>query len=98
MTVVDPINNSTVTFVDLTVPTGNDAVDELTAANLIMPEPCPFLNRSFPICSIVRPTETKGAAMGLVRAFTADGLFIGQTGEFIQLLNDLATDADQAQR
>jgi hypothetical protein len=99
LTVVDPINNnSTVTFVDLTVPTGNDAVDELIAANLIMPEPCPFLNRSFPVCSIVRPTETKGAAMGVVKAFTADGLFIGQTNEFMQLLNDLATDADQAQR
>ena len=99
LTVVDPINNnSTVTFVDLTVPTGNDVVDELIAANLIMPEPCPFLNRSFPVCSIVRPTETKGAAMGAVKAFTADGLFIGQTGEFMQLLNDLATDADQAQR
>jgi len=36
--------------------------------------------------------------MGVVQAFTADGLFIGQTGEFMQLLNDLATDADQAQR
>jgi hypothetical protein len=99
LTVVDPINNnSTVTFVDLTVPTGNDAVDELIAANLIMPEPCPFLNRRFPVCSIVRPTETKGAAMGVVKAFAADGLFIGQTGEFMQLLNDLATAADQAQR
>jgi hypothetical protein len=99
LTVVDPINNnSTVTFVDLTVPTGNDVVDELLAANLIMPEPCPFLKRSFPVCSIVRPTETKGAAMGVVKAFTADGLFIGQTGEFMQLLNDLATDADQAKR
>ena len=63
-----------------------------------MPEPYPFLNRSFPICSVVRPTETKGAAIGAVQAFTADGLFIGQTGEFMQLLNDLATDADQAQR
>jgi len=99
LTVVDPINNnSTVTFADLTVPTGNDVADELIAANLIMPEPCPFLNRSFPVCSIVRPTETEGAAMGVVQAFTADGLFIGQTGEFMQLLNDLATDADQARR
>ena len=98
LTVVDPINSSTVTFVDLTVPTGNDAVDELLEANLIMPEPCPFLNRSFPACSIVRPTETNGAAMGALKALTADGLFIGQTGEFAQLLNDLATDADQAGR
>ena len=94
LTVVDPINNnSTVTFVDLTVSTPND---ELLEPNLIMPEPCPFLNRSFPVCSIVRPTETKGAAMGAVKALTADGLFIGQTAEFMQLLTDLATDADQA--
>src|SRR5262249_59691474 len=81
LTVVDPINNSTVTFVDLAVPTGNDAVDELLEANLIMPEPCPFLNRSFPVCSSVRPTETKGAAMGALKAHTAAGLFIGQTPE-----------------
>src|SRR5215470_4206227 len=98
LTVVDPINNSTVTFVDLTVPTGNDAVDEFLEANLIMPEPCPFLNRSFPVCSIVRPTETEGAAMGALKALMADGLFIGQTPQFFQLLNDLARDADQARR
>jgi len=96
LTVVDPINNSTVTFVDLlTVPTTND---ELLEANLIMPEPCPFLDRTFPICSIVRPTETRGAAMGAAMALANDGLFIGQAGEFMQLLNDLATDADQARR
>jgi hypothetical protein len=92
LTVVDPINNSTVTFVDLTAST-----DTLQRANLIMPEPCPFLNRTkFPICSITRPTETEGAAMGAVKTLTADGLFIGQTSEFSQLLQDLATDADQA--
>ena len=94
LTVFDPINNSTVTFVDLTAST-----DELLQANLIMPEPCPFLDRkNFPICSIIRPTETEGAAMGAVNALTADGLFIGQTPEFKQLLNDLATDADAARR
>jgi hypothetical protein len=61
-----------------------------------MPEPCPFLNRKFPICSIIRPIETKRAAMGAVNAPTADGLFIGQTLEFSQLLKDLAAVADQA--
>jgi hypothetical protein len=93
LTVFDPINNSTVTFVDLHATT-----NELLQANLIMPEPCPFLNRKFPICSIIRSTETKGAAMGAVSGLTADGLFIGQTPEFTQLLKDLATDADAAQR
>jgi hypothetical protein len=94
LTVVDPINNnSTVTFVDL-----HASTNELLQANLIMPEPCPFLNRKFPICSIIRPTETEGVAMASAAGLTADGLFIGQTPEFFQLLGDLATDADQARR
>jgi hypothetical protein len=87
----DPVNNSDVTFVDL-----HFNQPETLQANLIMPEPCPFLNRSFPICSIIRPTETTGAAMGAATALTNDGLFIGQTPQFFELLKDLARDADQA--
>jgi hypothetical protein len=64
--------------------------------NLIMPEPTIFLNRAFPIVSIVRPTETDGAAMGAVNALTADGLFIGQSQPFFTLLNQLAQAADHA--
>ena len=67
-------------------------------ANLIMPEPCPFLSRKFPSCSIIRPTKTQGAAMGAVNALTSDGLFIGQSKQFFELLQDLASDADQARR
>jgi hypothetical protein len=63
-----------------------------------MPEPCHFLSRKFPVCSIIRPTETKGAAMGAVKALTADGLFIGQDPQFFELLQDLAEDADEARR
>jgi hypothetical protein len=37
--------------------------------NLIMPEPTIFLSRKFPVCSIIRPTETDGAAMGAVKVF-----------------------------
>jgi hypothetical protein len=94
VSVMDPINNSTVTFVDLTL----DSTPATLRNNLIMPEPCPFLKQKFPICSIVRPTATKGAAMAAVNALTADGLFIGQTREFEQLLKDLASDADAARR
>lgn len=65
--------------------------------NLIMPEPTIFLSRKFPPVSIIRPTATRGAAAGAVRALTADGLFIGQSKEFFDLLNDLAAEADQAQ-
>jgi hypothetical protein len=96
LTVFDPVNKSTVTFVDLHFLPVNQ--QELLQANLIMPEPCPFLSRKFPICSIIRPTATKGAAMGAVKALTADGLFIGQTDAFTDLITDLAADADRAER
>src|SRR5258706_3525917 len=66
--------------------------------NLIMPEPTIFLSRMFPVCSIIRPTETKGAAMGAVKALTDDGLFIGQSKEFFMVLQKLAQQADAAQR
>jgi hypothetical protein len=78
------------TFPDL------NADGELTQTNLIMPEPTPFLDRKFPIVSIIRPTETDGVAMGTVNAFTADGLFIGQSAEFFALLTGLAKAADAA--
>jgi hypothetical protein len=93
LTDVDPMTGSTVTFNDLT--TGQP---ESLQSNLIMPEPCPFLSRKFPKCSIIRPTATKGAAMGAVKALMADGLFTGQSHEFFEALRDLAEDADDAKR
>jgi hypothetical protein len=66
--------------------------------NLIMPEPTFFLSKSLPVCSIVRPTETKGAAMAVAKFLTAMGLFIGQRKEFFEQLQDLAEDADKATR
>ena len=78
------------TFPDL------NADGELTQTNLIMPEPTIFLDRKFPVVSIIRPTETDGAAMGTVKAFTNDGLFIGQSPEFFAVLTGLAKAADAA--
>ncbi len=66
--------------------------------NLIMPEPTIFLSRKFPPVSIIRPTETQGAAMGAAKALTDDGLFIGQSKEFFAVLHQLAEQADAAQR
>jgi len=68
-----------------------------------MPEPTIFLNRKFPPVSIIRPTETKGVAMGALKGLTADGLFIGhvvngKSDGFLELLQDLAEDADEARR
>ena len=95
LTAVDPVTGVSVTFPDLNSPPfgGEDF-----QTNLIMPEPCPFLSRKLPVCSIIRPTETKGAAKGALNFLTAMGLFIGQSPEFFAFLRDLAEDADEARR
>src|SRR6478752_4418578 len=84
----DPTNG--LVFPDL------NADGEATQTNLIMPEPTIFLDRKFPIVSIIRPTETEGAAMGAVNALAADGLFIGQSAEFFAVVMGLAKAADAA--
>jgi hypothetical protein len=66
--------------------------------NLIMPEPTIFLKKSLGVCSIVRPTKTKGAAMGALKALTDDGLFRGQSGQFFEFMKELAIEADAAMR
>jgi hypothetical protein len=66
--------------------------------NLIMPEPTHFLSRRFPVCSIVRPTETNGIAMGVLKFLTAMGLFRGQSPGFFAAMTKLAHEADAAQR
>jgi hypothetical protein len=93
--IIDPVTGVSVSFPDLNSPPFGG---ENFQTNLIMPEPTVFLSRQFPPVSIIRPTETTGAAMGAVTALTKDGLFIGQSTQFMQLLQDLASDADAAQR
>ena len=90
----DPKDSSLV-FPDLNAPPfgGEDF-----QTNLIMPEPTAFLSRDLPACSIVRPTQTKGAATGALNFLTAMGLFIGQSPAFFAYLRDLAEDADEARR
>ena len=95
LTAVDPVTGVSVTFPDLNSPPfgGEDF-----QTNLIMPEPCPFLSRNLPVCSIIRPTETEGIAVGVVKFLTDMGLFIGQSAAFFSLLHQLAQQADAAQR
>ncbi|MFB3815990.1 MAG: hypothetical protein ACE14L_17950, partial [Terriglobales bacterium] len=73
-----PLTDSTngLVFPDLNAPPFDT---EQFNTNLIMPEPCPFLSRALPVCSVIRPTETKGIAMGVVKFLTDMGLFIGQS-------------------
>jgi hypothetical protein len=87
----DPTNG--LVFPDLNAPPF-DTEDFNT--NLIMPEPTIFLDRKFPVCSIIRPTETTGAATGAREFLTAMGLFSGQSKEFFEVLTELADAADKA--
>jgi hypothetical protein len=92
LTAVDPVTGVSVTFRDLEVE------NELFDKALIMPEPCPFLSRNLPICSVIRPTNTEGAATGALAFLTAMGLFIGQSQGFFAYMKQLAQDADRATR
>src|SRR5437867_2594889 len=92
LTAVDPVTGVSVTFPDLAVDNQN------FNKSLIMPEPCPFLSTDLPRCSIIRPTETNGIAMGVVQFLTDMGLFIGQSQAFFALLTQLAQEADAATR
>ena len=89
----DPTNG--LTFPNLNAPPFGG---EEFQTNLIMPEPCPFISRSLPACSVVRPTKTTGVAMGALKFLTGMGLFIGQSDAFFTFLTNLAEAADAAQR
>ncbi len=95
LSAVDPVTGVPVTFPDLN---SSRFGGELFQTNLIMPEPCPFISRKLPPCSIIRPTETRGIAMSVVNFLTNMGLFVGQPPAFFQLLRTLAMEADQAKR
>jgi hypothetical protein len=82
---VDPNNGAT-----------GAAVRQMFQTNLIMPEPCPFIDASLPVCSVIRPTNA--TATGALKFLTAMGLFIGQSDAFFAFMTNLATAADAAQR
>jgi hypothetical protein len=92
----DPTNG--LTFPDLNAARPDK---ELFQTNLIMPEPCPFIARKFPVCSIIRPVATSPAIFGAVAAATGlakSGLFAGQPSAFFSVLSALASAADAATR
>ncbi len=95
LTAVDPKTGVSVTFPDLnSSPFGGEDFQ----TNLIMPEPCPFLSRKLPPCSIIRPTATEGAAMSVVKFLSDMGLFKGQSAPFFDYIQGLAMEADAARR
>jgi Ferritin-like domain len=71
----------------------------LFQTNLIFPVPCEFISPDLPHCAVIRPSSDKFAgAKAAAAALTNDGLFVGQTPEFFQALNQLAEAADAATR
>jgi hypothetical protein len=92
--VKDTVTGFSVTFPDLT----QDSVGEDLKSNLIMPEPTAFLSRKLPICSIIRPTATRGAARAALQAFVNMNAFAGQSKAFFAFVTRLAQEADDAKR
>ncbi|MGA9039466.1 MAG: ferritin-like domain-containing protein [Terriglobales bacterium] len=82
----------------LTFPDFNATGNPLLQTNLIFPVPCEFISASLPRCAVIRPTNPKGIAMGVVNFLTGTGLFTGQSPAFFKALTALAKQADAAQR
>jgi hypothetical protein len=67
--------------------------------SLIFPVPCEFISPNLPHCSVIRPTNDEFAgAQATIASFTSDGLFVGQQPKFLQLLKQMAAEADAAVR
>ena len=67
--------------------------------NLIFPEPCAFITRHFPACSVIRPSSKRNAgALVTATAIANSQLFLGQPQEFFDAVIALAKAADAARR
>jgi hypothetical protein len=82
----------------LTFPNFDATFDPSIQTNLIFPVPCEFISPNLPRCAVIRPTNPKGIAMGVVNFLTAMNLFAGQSPAFFKALTVLARQADAAQR
>jgi hypothetical protein len=101
--VKDPQTGVLVSFSDLTKAQGETFPESVNGntlqANLIMPEPTHFINPALGPVAIIRPTsDQNGGAVAAIISFRDDGLFVGQDGDFVQFLLELAEQADAAQR
>jgi hypothetical protein len=97
--VAQPLAGVTDPETGLTFPDLNARNSELDQTNLILPEPCEFISKSLPPCSVIRPTLTQnGGAVATIKAFTDDLLFLNQAPAFFSLVNQLALEADSVKR
>jgi hypothetical protein len=80
-------------------PDFNNPATELSQTNKILPEPCDFIRKGLPRCSVIRPSSTRNAgAVAAVQSFIDDNLFDGQPPAFMKMVMGLAIAADAAQR
>jgi hypothetical protein len=71
----------------------------LVQPSLIFPVPCEFINANLPHCAVIRPSDDKfGGAVATIASFTSDNLFLGQSPQFFQTVQQLAEEADAAYR
>ncbi len=97
--VAQPLAGITDPETGLHFPDLNAPHSESVQTNLILPEPCDFLSKGLPQCSIVRPSsDALGGARAAIAGLTADGLFTGQSSAFFRFVHGLAREADAAER
>jgi hypothetical protein len=83
----------------LTFPDFNATGNPLLQTNLIFPVPCEFISPKLPHCAVIRPTaQGQIDALGAAHALISNGLFIGQSPAFTQILLKMAHEADSAVR
>ncbi|MGB6689593.1 MAG: ferritin-like domain-containing protein [Terracidiphilus sp.] len=83
----------------LTFPNFFDPLNKVIQPSLIFPVPCQFISADLPKVAIIRPTSDEfSGATAAIAGFIASGLFTGQSQEFLDLLQEMAFDADQAFR
>src|SRR5271154_2146035 len=82
----------------LTFPDFFSPLNPLIQPSLIFPVPVEF-KPNLPHVSMIRPlTDKFGGAVATIKSFTADGLFIGQSKQFLDELQAMAVAADSAVR
>jgi hypothetical protein len=94
-----PVAPFTDPITKLTFPNFFNPLNPLIQPSLIFPVPAQFISQNLPLCAAIRPSDDQFAgAVATIASFTADGLFKGQSSQFLALLNQLATAADAATR
>jgi hypothetical protein len=93
-----PVAPFTDSISGLTFPNFFSPLNPLIQPNLIFPVPTEF-KPNLPNVSIIRPmTDRFGGAVATIKSFIADGLFFGQSQQFLDVLFGLAVAADSARR